>query len=145
MDRILILANRDGEADELAGALRDAGFEICIVESVDAARAELASAPIDLSIIDLDLRALRGARGLDLARELRTAYPETRVMLTSTSFLSERQLERTDCGALAFLPKPFDLGRAASNVRRCMDCACEQVRRLWHAQGAAAEPSSYAL
>lgn len=145
MDRILILAERDGDNDALADTLRSHGFDASVRDSADAVRSELRSTSIDLVIIDLDLRALRGARGLELAREVRSAYPATRVMLTSTSCLTERQLERTDCGAVAFLPKPYDLDRAPGLVHRCLSCCCEQLRRLWHAQGAAPAPSSYAL
>ncbi len=145
MDRILILADRDHSAAELAATLRVAGFETHLVDSAEAARSELAASAIDAIVIDLDLRALRGARGLSLAREVRTAYPSTRVMLTSTSLLTQRQLERTDCGAVVFLPKPFDLARAPGLVRECLDCCSEHVRRLWHAQGAAPVSSSYSL
>lgn len=144
MDRILILAEKDGDAVELARTLRSAGFDARVVDSPEAARAELGSTAVDLTIIDLDLRALRGARGLELAREVRTAYPSTRVMLASTSHLTQRQLERIDCGAVAFLAKPFALEHAPAVVRSCLACGRQQVRRLWHAQGAAPAPSSYA-
>ena len=56
--------------------------------------------------------------GLELARQLRRdAIPELRVVLTSAYHLSERQLERADCGAVGFVPKPLDLSELAQFLR----------------------------
>jgi DNA-binding NarL/FixJ family response regulator len=63
------------------------------------------------------LRADYGTNGLDLARELRRDHPGTRVLLTSSYHLSERQLERADCGVSGFIPKPYDLREVVEFVR----------------------------
>lgn len=143
--RILILAFPDGDAADLARTLRAERFDVVVVETADDACAELAaSPPFDLCLVDLDLRELRGGRGLDFARELRTAYPATRVVLSGTSFFTERQLERTDTGAAAFFAKPFDLFGAPAFME---DCIARRIhlRRLWHAEGAPRPSTSYAM
>jgi DNA-binding response OmpR family regulator len=134
MDRILIFTKPDSAAAELASVLARDGFDTFTVESRSSVLAELARRHVDLVVIDLDLRAL------DLARELRTAYPATRVILTGCVSLSERQLERLDCGAVGFLRKPFDLRGAPSFVRTHLH-SHSHFRRLWHAE----QPTSYAL
>ena len=134
MDRILIFAKADRAASQLAFALIAAGFDAFAVESRSSVLAELARRHVDLVVIDLDRRAL------DLAREIRTAYPGTRVVLTGSVPFTERQLERLDCGAVAFLRKPFDLRSAASFMRANL-VSLSHLRRLWHAE----QPTGYAL
>ena len=52
------------------------------------------------------LRTEAGTNGLELARELAARLPDVRVVLTSAYHLSERQLERADCGAAASSRSP---------------------------------------
>ena len=134
MDRILIFTKPESGATELVSKLARDGFDVFSADSRASVLAELSRRHVDLVLLDLDLRAL------DLARELRTAYPGTRVVLTGRVSLTERQLERLDCGAVAFFRKPFDLGGAAAFMRRHLICA-SHIRRLWHAE----QPASYAL
>jgi DNA-binding response OmpR family regulator len=42
--------------------------------------------------------------------------------LTSAYHLSEPQLLRADCGAVGFVPKPFDLAELARLVRAKLAC-----------------------
>ena len=58
-----------------------------------------------------------GTNGIQLARLVREQHPQTRVVLTSAYHLSERQLVRADCGAVGFVPKPFDLTELARFLR----------------------------
>lgn len=135
MDRILVFSNSDSAASKLVFTLVADGLDAFLVESRSCLQAELTRQQVDLVIIDLDLRAL------DLARDVRTAYPLTRVVLTGSVPLTERQLERLDCGAVAFFRKPFDLRSAAPNMRAHLATPVAHSRRLWHAEW----PSSYAL
>jgi DNA-binding response OmpR family regulator len=134
MDRILIFAKPENATSELVSTLTRDGFDVLPLDSKASVLAELARRQVDLVILDLDLRAL------DLAREVRTAHPATRVVLTGCVFFTQRQLERLDCGAVGFFPKPFDLRRAAAFVRGHLT-SLAYPRRLWHAE----QPTSYAL
>lgn len=134
MDRILVFTKPESAASELVSKLARDGFDVFSADSRASVLVELSRRHVDLVLLDLDLRAL------DLARELRTAYPGTRVVLTGCVSLTERQLERLDCGAVAFFRKPFDLHGAAAFMRRHLTCA-SHFRRLWHAE----QPASYAL
>ena len=135
MDRIVIFTKPESAAQELASTLVREGFDAFAADSRASVRAELSRRHIDLVLLGLDLRTL------DLAREIRTAYPATRVVLSGSVPFSERQLERLDCGAVAFFPKPFDLRSAGPFFRRHLAASLAHLRRLWHAE----QPASYAL
>jgi DNA-binding response OmpR family regulator len=133
---ILLVDTPDSDAAVLASALRVEGYEVIVAPTANEARAALASHPISLAIVDLMLRNETTCNGLELARELRTTHPGMRVLLTSSYHLSERQLERADCGVSGFIPKPYDLHEVVAFVRSKV-AAPPSSRRLW-----AAEPGS---
>jgi two-component system phosphate regulon response regulator OmpR len=132
---ILLVDTSDSDAALLASALRVDGFDVVIAKSAPDARQVLSERPIVLTVVDLMLRS-EGANGLDLARELRQAHPGMRIFLTSSYHLSERQLERADCGVSGFIPKPYDLHEVVSFVRSKL-AGPPSSRRVW-----AAEPRS---
>lgn len=133
MMTILLVDMVDADAAILASALRVEGFEVVITKAAHDARRVLAERPIALTIIDLMLRTEGGANGLELARELRMSYPATRVLLTSSYHLSERQLERADCGVSGFIPKPYELREVVDFVSAKVS-APPSSRRLWCAE-----------
>jgi DNA-binding response OmpR family regulator len=127
---ILLVDVVDTDAAILASALRVEGFEAIVARSGREARAILATQPVSLTIIDLMLRTEEGANGLELAREFRLAHPAMRVLLTSSYHLSERQLERADCGVSGFIPKPYDLREVVDFVRAKVSSP-PSSRQLW--------------
>jgi DNA-binding response OmpR family regulator len=107
----------DDEANHarvMAIGLRIEGFDVETSPDAEAALTQLAGAPYDLAIVDL---MMPGTNGIQLARSIRERHPQTRVVLTSAYHLSERQLVRADCGAVGFVPKPFDLTELARFLR----------------------------
>lgn len=114
--RVLILDRLENEATRLASALRMGGFEVLVADSAAQARYLLSSAPVSVAIVDLMLPKDTGVHGLAFARELRESHATTRVVLTSRFHVTERQLERADCGASGFIPKPFELDAAVEFI-----------------------------
>lgn len=129
----ILLVDTDSDAAILASALRVEGFEVLVTSTPKEARAVLASQPILLTIVDLMLRDEGGSNGLELARELRAKHPAMRVLLTSSYLLSERQLERADCGVSGFIPKPYDLREVVEFVRSKVS-GPPSSRRLWYGE-----------
>lgn len=127
---ILLVDTADRDAAILASALRVEGLDVVVAVSPREARGVLASQPIELVIADLMLRSEGASNGLELARELRADYPSVRVLLTSSYHLSERQLERADCGVSGFIPKPYDLREVVEFVRSKVS-APPSSRRVW--------------
>jgi DNA-binding response OmpR family regulator len=117
MSTILIVDALEGDASVLASALRVEGYNVALAASANDARAVMQREPVALAVVDLMLRAEGGPHGLELARELRQLRPTARIVLTSAYHLSERQLERADCGVSGFIPKPYDLNEVLDFIR----------------------------
>ena len=113
LPRVLVVDDEANHARVMAIGLRLEGFDVEIAKDADGAMAQLSlasSAPFDLAVVDL---MMPGTNGIQLARLMREGHPRTQVVLTSAYHLSERQLLRADCGAIGFVPKPFDLTELA--------------------------------
>lgn len=130
---ILLVDTPDGDASLLASALRVEGFQVVLAGSAAEARSTLERTPVLLALVDLMLRTDGVTNGLELAREIKLAYPLMRVLLTSAYYLSERQLERADCGVSGFIPKPYDVGEVVAFIRAKVS-GPPSSRRLWHAE-----------
>jgi CheY-like chemotaxis protein len=117
--RILVVDDEASQARVTAIGLRGEGFEVETVSNADGALAALSMGPFDLAIVDL---MMPGTNGLQLARLVREQHPRLRVVLTSAYYLSEPQLCRADCGAVGFVPKPFDLTQLARFLKSKLPC-----------------------
>ncbi|WP_169928452.1 response regulator [Labilithrix luteola] len=133
MQTILLVDVPEGDAPVLASALRLEGYRVVLAGSVPDARAALAQNPAAIAVVDLMIRTDSGGNGLEFARELRATHPAMRVILTSSYCLSERQLERADCGVSGFIPKPYDITEVVSFIHAKASCP-PSSRRLWHAE-----------
>jgi DNA-binding response OmpR family regulator len=132
---VVLVDTGGGDASVLASALRVAGFQVVMAPTAADARQALDRTPVALAVVDLMLRTEGGANGLELARELKQSHPEVRVLLTSAYYLSERQLERADCGVSGFIPKPYDVAEVVSFISSKVTSP-PSSRRLWSAEPA---------
>lgn len=114
MPRVLVVDDETNHARVMAIGLRIEGFEVETAADADSAFATMKAAPFDIAIVDL---MMPGTNGIQLARLIREKHERTRVVLMSAYHLSERQLLRADCGAVGFVPKPFDLSELAVFLR----------------------------
>lgn len=115
--RVLVVDDEANHARVMSIGLRIEGFEVETAEDAEGAMKHLGEAAFDVAIVDL---MMPGTNGIQLARMVREHFPQTRVVLTSAYHLSERQLVRADCGAVGFVPKPFDLSELARFLRTKM-------------------------
>jgi len=111
--RVLVVDHDHSTARQLALALEVEGVDAQTVADGDHALAAL-EAGTDLVVIEL---MLPRRSGLELAREIRALYPDIRIVLTGAYHLSERQLTRAGCNAIAFIPKPSEPSVVASFVK----------------------------
>jgi CheY-like chemotaxis protein len=115
LPRVLIVDDEENQRRTLLIGLKLDGFEVSVASSSsEALRRLAASPPIELAMIDL---MMPGLNGLELARQIRRMYPAVRVVLSSAYHLSARQVERADCGAIGFVPKPYQLDELCSFLR----------------------------
>jgi DNA-binding response OmpR family regulator len=114
MPRVLVVDDEPNHIRVLSIGLKIEGFDVTVANDAAAALAVLDAIPADIAIVDL---MMPGTNGIELARMVRERHPATRIVLTSAYHLSERQLLRADCGAVGFVPKPYDLSELARFIR----------------------------
>lgn len=116
MPRVLIVDDEENQRRTLSIGLKLDGFDVLVAGSSQEALKALAGAspPVDLALIDL---MMPGLNGLELARQMRHTFPDVRVVLSSAYHLSARQVERADCGAIGFVPKPYRLAELCTFLR----------------------------
>ncbi len=114
MPKILVIDADLSSARTLARSLAQDGFEVHAERNARAAIEHLEQNPIDVVMVDLMLSEMNG---LELARHVATHYPGSRVVLTSAYHLSERQLLRSNCGAVGFVPKPYAMDEVSGFLK----------------------------
>ncbi len=125
MPRVLVVDDEANHARVIAIGLRVEGFDVETAPNAEAALGLLGERVFDLAVVDL---MMPGTNGIQLARLIRERHPDTRVAISSAYHLSERQLVRADCGAIGFVPKPFDVTELARYLRaklagdECWEC-----------------------
>jgi DNA-binding response OmpR family regulator len=119
LPRLLVVDDEANHARVMAIGLRIEGFEVETASDAESALGLLRQGPFDMAIVDL---MMPGTNGIQLARMVRESFSKTQVVLTSAYHLSERQLVRADCGAVGFVPKPFDLTELAAFLRAKLAC-----------------------
>lgn len=125
MPRVLIVDDEENQRKTLSIGLGLEGFEVHVAASGLEALRLLERESVDIALIDL---MMPGLNGLELARQIRRTFPDVRVVLSSAYHLSARQVERADCGAIGFVPKPYKLAELAnflhSKTKPAIDEAC---------------------
>jgi len=121
--RVLVVDDDASAARQIALALEINGLEAHVAQDSDEALALLPQtdeATTETDAFDLVFIELMLPRrsGLELARELRKRFPALRIVLTGAYHLSERQLSRAGCNAIAFVPKPCEPSVVAAFVRQ---------------------------
>jgi DNA-binding response OmpR family regulator len=115
MSRVLIVDDEENHRRTLSIGLKLEGFDVITAASGgDALRLLALPPPIDIALIDL---MIPGLNGLELARQIRHMFPLVKVVLSSAYHLSARQVERADCGAVGFVPKPYVLSELCNFLR----------------------------
>lgn len=114
MPRMLIVDGDDTARRALSAGLSLEGFDVVFAATTRDALRALETSPIDVAMIDL---MMPDVNGLDLARQIRRRFPLVRVVLSSAYHLSARQVERADCGAVGFVPKPYHLRELCGYLR----------------------------
>ncbi|NYZ15164.1 response regulator [Azospirillum sp. RWY-5-1] len=118
---ILVVDDHAEIRDLLGRFLRQHGFRATGVPDGQGMRAALASATVDLVVLDL---MLPGESGLDLCRELRGSSSLPVIMLTAMGEETDR-IVGLEVGADDYVPKPFNarelLARIRAVLRRTAD------------------------
>lgn len=110
----ILVVDDDSQVRQLIGRfLRESGYRVTGARDGREMRETLASAAIDLIILDL---MLPGTSGLDLCRELRTTSSVPIIMLTAKGEDTDRIIG-LEVGADDYLPKPFNPRELMARIR----------------------------
>lgn len=116
MARVLIIDDEENQRRSLALGLASDGFDCVEADGGEAALLSFRTDHrIDVALVDL---MMPGQSGLEVARRIRWLSPTTLVVLTSAYHLSIRQLQRAECGAVGFVPKPYHLPDLCAFLRQ---------------------------
>jgi len=126
MPRVMVVDDESEKRAALCAALVGEGFDAIAASSAEASRTADEAGP-QLAIVDL---MLHGTNGFELARRLRATAPDVGVILTSDYHFSPTQLERMDCGAIAFVPRPFALAELALFLRAKLETRPDSRRSI---------------
>jgi CheY-like chemotaxis protein len=114
MIRVLIVDDEENQRKVLGIGLKVEGFDVVAAASGEIALKALATNRVDVALVDL---MIPGMNGLEVSRQIVRIYPNIRVYLASAYHLSARQMERADCGASGFVPKPYKLADLCNILR----------------------------
>jgi len=105
MASILIVDDEPVVLDVLKRLLEEEGRDISLAGSPDEALRIAGRGPLDVALID---KNLRGASGLDLSRKLKALQPELEVILITGYASLDTAIEAVQIGAFDYLTKPID-------------------------------------
>ena len=114
MTRVLVVEDDLLLGRTLVRALREAGYEVEIAPSGEAALIALAERPAQVTILDV---VLPGIDGFETCRRLRDARSRTAVLVLSARGRVADRVAGLDAGADDYLAKPFSLLELVARVR----------------------------
>lgn len=101
-------------ADGLRIGLRERGYVVELLRTVEEALAALETTPFDAAILDL---GLPDGDGLDVLRFIRSKTLDTSVIVLTARDHTSQRIQGLDTGADDYIVKPFDLDELAARLR----------------------------
>ena len=115
MPKILIIDDEENLRRTLALGLKVEGFDTEQAGSgVEGIELLTEGLQVDMVLVDL---MMPGLNGLEVARQITRSFPGVQVVLSSAYHLSRSQLDRSNCGAIGFVPKPYSMPELAKYLR----------------------------
>ena len=128
MKRILIVDDEQSMRELLAILLKKEGFEVATAGSRAEAAKALAGPAVDMVLTDV---RLPDADGLEILRHVKSASPETVVIVMTAFGTTETAVAARKLGAEAYVLKPFDVDEVRIVIRDTLatrDLRSENVR-----------------
>jgi len=122
-ERILLVEDDADQRGLVAGVLAAEGYVVAEAESLAAATAELARAPVDLVLSDWKLALGEGGEqgdGMQLLARVRAEHNGTGFVMVTAYGSIAHAVEAVRAGADDYLPKPFDRGALLLAVQRTL-------------------------
>ena len=113
MWRMLIVDDEQDICDCLQCFFSARGFSVTATFSGEQALEWLASASVDVILLDL---LLPGLSGLEVLKRIRARHPHTRIVIVTAWDQTELRHQAREYGAAAYITKPFDLNERTWSV-----------------------------
>lgn len=114
---VLVVDDEEGIRRALAGVLEDEGFTVETASSGEECISAFERRVFSCVLLDV---WLPGIDGMDTLERLRSAYPETAVIMISGHGNIETAVRATRLGALDFIEKPLQIERTVLAVRNAL-------------------------
>lgn len=111
---IAVIEDHDDLREAMAEALSEQGHAVMVMLDAEQFSEAVASAPVDLVIIDLNLP---GEDGLSLTKRLRQAHPKLGLIIVSARGLVQEKALGYESGADIYLTKPVALQELVAAVQ----------------------------
>lgn len=115
---ILLIEDNAGQRRTLFDILKAKGFEMFVAGDGTEGLALLKGNPVNLVLTDLGLPDISG---IDILREVKTAYPAIQVIILTGSATFASAVEATNLGAFSYLLKPYDIDQLLLHIRRAVE------------------------
>jgi DNA-binding response OmpR family regulator len=114
LSRILLVEDEEHLAEGLAFNLRNAGYDVELEGTGEAALERMAQESFDLILLDV---MMPGLTGIEVAKRLRLAGHIEPIVMISARDRAEDTIAGLDAGADDYITKPFDLDEVLARVR----------------------------
>jgi two-component system, NtrC family, response regulator PilR len=118
MKRILVVDDEPSMREMLAIMLKKEGFEVVTAEGRSMAAAVLGQGPVDLVITDV---RLPDGDGIEILRHVKSASPETVVVVMTAFGTAETAVAALKLGAHDYILKPFDIDELKIVVHNALE------------------------
>ncbi|MHB8789750.1 MAG: PAS domain-containing response regulator [Desulfobulbaceae bacterium] len=115
---ILLIEDNAGQRRTLFDILKAKGFEMFVAGNGAEGFALLKENPVNLVLTDLGLPDISG---IDILREVKTAYPAIQVIILTGSATFDSAVEATNLGAFSYLLKPYDIDQLLMHIQRAVE------------------------
>lgn len=116
--KILIVDDEEIMRGFLYDLLEDSGYDVEQCQSGEEAIGLLKNKKYNLVITDIKMQ---GKDGYDVLKEVKTVYPDIKVLLMTGYALDEDGAASTGKGANGFILKPFDINSIREITHRLLD------------------------
>jgi len=116
--RVLVLDDDGAHAEAAAESLSRSGYDCSVARSGTEGLQALEKDNFDVVLTDL---VMRDISGIEIVRKVKTASPETEIIVMTGYPSYETALEAMDAGAYDYLNKPIDLNILRAKIRKALE------------------------
>ncbi|MDT0649314.1 response regulator transcription factor [Autumnicola edwardsiae] len=125
MEKILVIEDNPMVSKSLEFKLSRDGYEVFIAEDGRVAKEILEKHNFDLILTDLMLPFITG---IQLIEHVKAVYPETPIIVLSTSKQEDIIMDAFNLGVEDFITKPFSPNELSVRVKRSLKIVSQPVR-----------------